>query len=476
MSLTQKIAKNTAWQMGGKILGLALSLVAAAITMRYLSTQGLGQYSTILAFLQIFGIVMDFGLYIVLIKKISTLNAETDKLVNNIFTLRVISGVIFLGLAPVIVLFFPYAPIVKIGVLLTTLFYLGISLNQLLSAIFQKFLATYWIALGEFFGKLALLLSTILFIYLQLNLLWIMLALVIGSLVNFGINFFASQKYFKLRLMFDFKIWKEILHEAWPIAISITFSLIYFKGDMVIMSLFRSEAEVGLYGAPYKILEVLVSFPAMFVGLVLPLLTAAWQEKRLVDFRKSLQKAFDFLMIFTLPMLIGGSVLAKPIILLVCGADFLASVPLMQILIWATAEIFLGTLFTYLVVAVDRQKQMIWGYGFVALSSIAAYFLLIPRWSYFAAAGITVYSELAVLLISFVLVWQATKVAPKFLTSFKSAAASLVMGGVLWLAQDANLFFSLCLGGLVYFISLYLFKGISLAQIKEIVTLKQNKI
>lgn len=474
MSLTRKIAHNTAWQVSGKLLGLGLSLVTAGLVMRYLGTQGWGQYTTILAFLQIFGIVMDFGLYIILIKKIAKIDEESGELVNNIFTLRLISGIIFLGIAPVIVLFFPYAPIVKLGVLFTTFFYLFISLNQLLSAVFQKFLATYWIAIAEVIGKTVLFVSSLIFIYLDFNLLWIMGALVLGSGMNFLTNFIASRRYFKIRLRFNAKIWKQTIKEAWPVALSIAFSLIYFKGDTVILSWFRPETEVGIYGAPYKMLEVLVTFPAMFIGLVLPVISKAWQEKRIDDFKKILQKAFDFLVLIAVPMVFGCVILAEPMMVLLGGKEFIASAPVLQILVFATAAIFLATLFSYLVVAVDKQKVMLWGFGAVAFTSLFVYLYLIPKYSYWAAAWTTVYSEIAVLIIAFTIVYRTTKVFPKMIIILKSLFAGAVMGLVLYWLVDFNLFFLIILGALIYTVALYLVKGISKQQIQEILELKRN--
>jgi len=98
MSLTKKIAVNTGWQMVGKVVGTFLGLIAIAILTRYLGRDGYGQYTTIYAFLQLFGILADFGFYIVLVKMISEKHVdqtEENKITSNIFTLRLISALIF---------------------------------------------------------------------------------------------------------------------------------------------------------------------------------------------------------------------------------------------------------------------------------------------------------------------------------------------------------------------------------------------
>ena len=49
--------------------------------------------------------------------------------------------------------------------------------------------------------------------------------------------------------------------------------MIYFKLDTVMLSFMKDQIDVGIYGLAYKILENLIFFPAMFVGLIMPLLS-----------------------------------------------------------------------------------------------------------------------------------------------------------------------------------------------------------
>ena len=472
MSLTRKIAFNTGWQMAGKVIGTFLGLIAIGLLTRYLGTDGYGQYTTIYAFLQLFGILADFGLYIVLIKKISETDIDKEKeksIVSNIFTLRLISAVVFLGVAPIAGMFFPYPMIVKLGILITSLFFLFITLNQVLSGVFQKYLAMHKVAIAEMIGKIALVLAVIVAILLKGNLLWIMACVSFGAGVNFLITYIYSRKFIKIKLSFDKTLWKKIIHDAWPIAISISLNLIYFKADTVILSIFRSESEVGLYGAPYKILEVLISFPAMFVGLILPLLTIAWTGNNKEKFKKILNKAFDFLMIIALPMMAGTAILAKPIVLLIAGQEFEKSGAILSILIFAVGSIFIGTLFGYLVVVINKQKQMIWAYLFVAVSSLIAYFTLIPKFSYWAAGCITVYSEVMIMLLAFWIVTKETKILPNFKNTFKALFASIIMALCLYYLPFWNIFSSLIIGAFIYLTIMFLTKGLTKEMILEII-------
>ncbi|MFC1597958.1 flippase [Patescibacteria group bacterium] len=500
MALARKIAQNTAIQVGGKLIGTVLSLIAAGFVLRYLGDTGFGRYTTIVAFLQIFGILVDFGLYIILIKKLATLDETKTNVASNIFTLRVISGIVVLGIAPLTAWIIgmyhaTYSPEIVQGIALTTLFFLFISLNQLLSGIFQKFLRTDWIALAELIGKSVLLVSTLVVIWAGMDLLWIMGTLVVSSGANFLVNFIASRKYIKLKFYLNWKITKDILREAWPIALSIFFSLMYFKGDTVILTFYEPAQVVGWYGAPYKILEVLITFPAMFAGLVLPVITSAWQKKALGDFKQKLQKSFDALVIVSIPMIAGVMVLAPHIMQVLAGGEFTNSIPILRILIIATAAIYVGTLFTYLVVALDKQKVMILGYAFVALSALAGYFIFIPRYSILGAAWVTVYSEIATLLIALCIVMTTSRSRIKFGRLLKVVAASIGMYAALaWTAPFVSsalgdtltslsqswqsammLAIFIPVGALVYFLILAATRGLTREDIKSLIQLQSGK-
>ena len=59
MSYTRKIAHNTIIQMIGKGVSTVIGVVVIGMLTRYLGEGGFGQYTTIMAFLQLFGVLVD---------------------------------------------------------------------------------------------------------------------------------------------------------------------------------------------------------------------------------------------------------------------------------------------------------------------------------------------------------------------------------------------------------------------------------
>lgn len=471
MSYTRKIAHNSIIQMGGKAVSTVIGVAVVAMLTRYLGEEGFGHYTTIMAFLQFFGVLVDMGLYIVLVKKISQPDVDRDVMVSNIFTLRLISAVVFLGLAPLIVLFVPYDPIVKVGVAVTALSFLGVTLNQALTGVFQKELRMDRVVVAEVVGRIILLGATVIAIQMDMGLLWVMGAVVAGSVVNFLITFAFSRRFVRIRLRCDMAVWKQVITDSWPIALSIAFNLVYFKADTIILSLFHDASTVGIYGASYKVLEVLTTFPAMFAGLVLPLLAGAWAVADHDRFRRVLRKSFDAMSMIALPLIVGTFFLAEPV-MHVIAPEFTDSPGVLRILIIATATIFIGNLYGNTVVAINKQRTMMWLYFGVAAVSLAGYLKFVPQYSYFGAAWMTVLSELMVTVASLVIVGRTTRVWPSLSVFTRAAVASGVMGAALYFLQEYSVVLLLIVAVIVYLGALFIFGGIRKDMIVEIMKIR----
>ena len=433
MSLTKKIAYNTISQIGGKILSTILSLFSLALITRYLGPNGFGEYTIILTFLGFFAVFADFGLTLVTVQLISDKTRNEAKILNNLFSLRLISILAFLALAPLVAIFLPYSATIKLGLMIAIAAFIFPALNQIIIGLFQKKLCMEKSAIAEVLSKLFLLIGILLSEKLNLGLNGVLLATSFSALSSFLIHYLFSLKFACIKLEWDFSLWKEVFIKFWPLAVTIILSLVYLRADTLILSFFKTTEEVGYYGAPYKVIDVLTSLPFMFAGLILPILTTSYLEKKYQDFKKVLQKSLDYIIITAIPLVVGTILVSKEIILLIAGPGFGPSVLILQILIFSLLAIFPGTILTHAVIAIDKQKKMIPFYLFTSLSSLLAYLILIPKFSYYGAAAVTIYSEI---LIAFF----ATYCILKY-TDFKFALKKSLLAILSGLAMAVFIFF-----------------------------------
>ena len=88
-----KIFTNTAGQIILRGFDIVFGVITLGLITRYLGQEGFGYYTTVFAFLQLFIIIIDFGLYLTLLREISSQPKERISFItSNIFTLRLLSS------------------------------------------------------------------------------------------------------------------------------------------------------------------------------------------------------------------------------------------------------------------------------------------------------------------------------------------------------------------------------------------------
>lgn len=450
MSLTRKIASNAALQVGGRFIGTILGLFTVGIMTRTLGREGYGQFTTAMSFLQFFGILADFGLTLSMTKLLSEKGADEDRIASNVFTLRLVSAAVFFGIAPLAAAFFPYSADVKSGIAVAALSFFFMAVSQVLVGIFQKHLASHLSAIAEVAGRGVLLAGTIMAARSGAGLGGFFLALVVGNALQLAISLATARKFARIRLAFETAVWRRIIAESWPIGLSIAFNLIYLKGDIIALSIFRPQEEVGLYGAAYKVLDVITVVPMIFMGLVLPLLTASWTERRHEEFARRLRRAFDALILAAVPLAVGAFAVSSDLMVLVAGPEFAASGPMLSILMIAGAAVFIAALFGHAVVAIGFQRQMIAAYAADAVISIFLYVTLIPRIGAVGAAWVTVFSEVFILLACGIAVWAKTRVLPSWRGTAVAVIGSAVMYGALKATDGVDVVARILIGMAAY--------------------------
>ncbi|MBU1177795.1 flippase [Patescibacteria group bacterium] len=473
MTLARKVAHNTMIQFAGKALGTVLALVTIGFMTRYLGQKGFGEYTTIIAFLSVFATMADLGLYMVVTREISKDGADEKKIVSNALAIKLTAAIGILIITPFIALLFPYSHTVVFGIAIGAFSFLFILLNQTLIGIFQKHFRMDKVALAEIAGRVIWLLGVLLTIKFGWGLLVMISFVALSNFVNFLIIFIAARRFVKVGLQFDFAFWKKLMIIAAPLALSVVFTLIHFKVDTIFLSILKPAEDVGIYGAAYKILEGLITFAAIFSGILMPIMSRnAFKDRE--KFAKVYRKGFDIISIMVIPLVVGVLLFAKPIIIFISGENFSASGPILQILILAVGAIFFAHLFGGAIVALNQQKKMMWAYLFAAVIAIILNLLLIPKFTYYGAAWTTFITETLVAIITVTAVYKVSKIAPQLKVFGKATLAAGVMALVAFCLPNWHVLISIAIVTVVYFVCLFLFRGFSKEMVLEMLRWKKE--
>jgi O-antigen/teichoic acid export membrane protein len=453
--ILQKVALNTLWQIIGKVVSIATGIAVITLLTRSLGAEGYGGFTTVTAYLQFFGIIVDFGLTLIAVQMLSTDKWNEKKLFDNFMSLKVGTSLIIFGLAVAIAWITNYPQIVKLAITIASVSFFLNTIQQVYVGWYQKYLMIAKLAIAEVLSKFVLLGGVIYIVFSGGGLIELMPVLIAASATYLFFSLFFIRDRYRIGFAYDTDIIKEILRRSWPIALGIIFNLIYLKADTIILSLTRSQAEVGIYGASFRILEVLITIPMMILGLLLPQFTRAWATDDHSYFKILYQKTYDLIHIIVWPIALGGIVIATPLILFIAGDEFTASIPILQILLLALVAIFLSTLFGHLIVSMNRQKQAVWSYAVSAFLALLFYLLVIPIFGFWGAALITLAAEIGITALLYIIVGKETGIWPQQLFAASALGSALGMYALLMLIE-LHLFIEIGIGLFVYPIFLLL--------------------
>ena len=163
------------------------------------------------------------------------------------------------------------------------------------------------------------------------------------------------------------------------------FSTLSFQADTLIISLFMGKADLGYYGAAQMILMGFVMMP-MAIRMALYPLMARYKEESITKLNLLYHKANQYLWIGALPIAMGITLLADPVIQLIFGVSFEPAVPALQWSIWAIPFLLMTVPSARLMLVYHYQQSAGWIRGFGMIVSVVLNLWLIPHYGIVGAS------------------------------------------------------------------------------------------
>lgn len=472
----KSIARNTAFQFIGKIVTTGLSLIVVAVLTRKMGVSQYGIYVSILAYVNLFVTFADLGVNVYILKRISIRDEDHTRLIAQSLSLRLVTLVVMVALSLACMFVLPYDRITRIGISIALVSLAAQGVNSLFVTILQSRLEMRYAVMAEIWGRVALLVATLAAIYSGKGVLWVVAAMVLSSVVNTILSYFAARRYESIVLEWKVSAWNTILKESLPISVSAILGYLYFKIDTVLLSVLplqgglSNKVEVGIYGSAYKVLEILLLVPAIFLGSVFPILSDMLAK----DDRKSVlslvQRSVEIMALFGLPIALIVFMLAPQVIGFIAGSEFLDAVVPLRILSVALVVNYIAAVFTYTALTMNKQVQLIWIYGVALLFNLSSNLYYIPRYSYRAAAVTTLLTELIILFLPYIVCRKELQFRLQFGRILRLVLASLVLGVVLYLVKEWPLFPALFIAVGVFTLAVVLTRTVSRSEIRTMLS------
>ncbi len=467
MSNTSRIAHNTIVQVIGRGITAVLSVIILSTLGRYLGVEGYGQFNLIFAYLGLFGVVVDFGFFLLQVREISKKPDQEAHILGNVYGLKLALSVITFAAAYFIGLFVYDDPVLTQGILLGIVSQASISFMHLSTSHFQAHLQMYKVAIVGVLARAAYVGAMFWGIQQDVGILGIIGLISLVNLLGFIVQHLMAEMTVKIRPRFNFDYWKMFIMEALPVGAVTVLSMLYFRIDTIMLGAFQDNYALGVYTAPYKIIEVILTVPVMFMSSVFPILTQALTQGN-EHVQRIFSKAFDASWIVGVPIAAGMYAVATPIMTIIMGPEFAASGAVLQILIWVTALSFVGAVLNYTVIAAGRQSVLVIPYIVATLFNVLVNLYIIPRYSYIGASFVTVATELLVVLWVGYIVKTNLGLVPRGWVWIKAILGGAALITVISLVGSSNLILNIMMGAATYGIFMLLTGGITKSQVLRI--------
>ncbi|MEK7137551.1 MAG: oligosaccharide flippase family protein, partial [Patescibacteria group bacterium] len=298
MSL-QKIASSTLWQLASQGVSLLLGILSVKLVTLSLSKELVGNYQTVYGYLQIFGIIADFGLYAVSIQELSRAR-DRMALLRVLFVLRGVVTILSLGAALLLAWIIPsfrgtplplgitIAAFVPFFTLLAGMFRTAFQVEFRMKSVFAAEIASRVTTLLLMIG--AFLLGVQSSSDMSMYLLFLLFGSA-GGLVLFSLSLFLSlrlpwvrsglSQVFRPFSALDWQQFIRIARLALPYGFAFFATTIYRQTDITLIAFFRADYELqnAYYGTMMRIAEVGFLLPTFLLNSALPLLSTGGVEQ-----------------------------------------------------------------------------------------------------------------------------------------------------------------------------------------------------
>jgi O-antigen/teichoic acid export membrane protein len=397
--LAKKIARNTGLLMIASLFSNIMAFIWTIYTASYLGTVGFGILSAALALTGIFSVLADLGLSTYSTKEIAKDNKKTKKYLANVALIKVFLAIVSFAILYITVILKDYPAQSMNVTLIIGIYMLFTSFTALFNAIFQGHQKMEFQTIGNIMNSSLLLFGILLAIYLKGDIITISLAYLFASIVTLLYSIIVtSWKFTVPSFEFDIKFWKETIIKALPFGITGVFTTIYFWIDSVMLSFMQGDAAVGLYNAPYKLLLVMLSLYSVYMLALFPFMSQFYVDS--TDALKlTYRRSYKYMLILSLPVAVGTTMLAQEIILFIYTPQYLPSVVALQILIWSIVFMFVNGLSSNLLGSMDKQISVTKITGIGAVANIGINLVIIPIFSFYGASIATVFTEFLIMLL-----------------------------------------------------------------------------
>ncbi len=400
-----------------------MSIVTVKFVAIALSKGLAGNYNSVYSFLQIFGILADFGLYAVAVREVSR---ATDKarVMGSLVILRSIILCVSLGAALAIVWFAPawQGTPLPLGVSIAVFVPFFTLLAGIQRTVFQVTYRMHFVFIAEVLQRV---LTVVLIGAIVLNgargsqdimtYVYLLAAGGAGALLLFVLSTLYARRLMRIDVRWDSELLTKLLKQAAPYGLAFLCTALYRQMDITMIAALRFDYDLqnAYYGFALRATEMAYLIPTFLLNSTLPILSE--RDERGEDTRGLVGKTFFIILLLGITASLFAFLWARPLMQLLTTDAYLSQGTEAgsdtALMLLALPMLLNGiVLFCfYSMLTRHRWQPLVATLGLGAVLSIALNVMLIPNWGFVGSCWASIITHLFLVIA---LLPQSLKILP----------------------------------------------------------------
>lgn len=450
----QTIAGSVFSLGSGKILSRLIAFFGTAYLARVLGPDGFGVVGFAVALSGYLSLAIKAGISGVGAREVAQAPDRATDLAASLILARLIMALGAFAVLGLIAWFLPKPDTVRFVVFLTGLSYFALALDT--AWVHKGLEQNRLVAIAAILNEAVYVVLLFLAVNEPADVSRVPVALFVGQLAASLLlaTFVFYNASFTPNLHVGFSLFKKSRH----LIVTKVLRTLLVSFDVVLLGFMIGERDVGLYTAAYRVCHMLSALSGSILFAYLPEFARAVSRGRQRTAEVA-TRSLEFSWAVGAPLVIGGIVVAAPLLRLLFGDEYTAASLAFQLLLVASGFIFVRGTLHNVFLSLDRLKTEMWIMASAVVLNVGLNLVLIPRYSLVGAAAATALAEGLNVALGIVAVHRMN-VRPQWSRLLNPLGAALLMGVILLLATPPSPWIQVPVGGLIYVAALFLLQGV----------------
>ena len=470
------LAKNFTVLLSSQAATWALTMVLMVFLPRYLGAVNVGKLHLAIALWSIMSVVMAFGMEALMVKEVARDSSKSSSL----FGTKAVLGSVIFVLCMAFLIYalstFNYPQTTIYVVVLIGIEFWIWQLVRTSESVFEGIQKMEHVSIGRISGHALNVAIGVTLLLLGWGIFAISIVRIVAALLVFIIQFITLKRTTSLQPKFDLKLAPTLLKSGWPYFLAGIAMVVYMQLDIVLLSYLVSEEAIGWYGTADQLFGTLLFIPTAYITSIYPI-----YSKLAVDdmgaLKELMSKNFDLMLLVSVPIGLGLFLVGKPVVILLYGAEFANSGPVLSTFGIVLILTYLNMLVGQFLIAIDRQKSWALVMAVATVVTIPLDLWLIP-WTHAAFANGALGGAIAFIITEMGMLASGIALLPSGTlgrTNVKSAAlvafSGIFMVLAVWWLRDYFIAIPILTGAVAYISMVLLLKIVpkeDMASFKEL--------